>query len=269
MAYTHLEPGEKLEVSEQVHFNIKNSDISTLVRSSPEELKKKEIASVKKEQDIFDELSGVIEKWQAQAAQTLSYRKAQEYLKVRPPGHTSNQWKENRYGRHEMSNMVYSFSWRVDERTKWDRAAQESIPVAWDLSWSVTFNTPANPDYSGSGRQIAGQDRKVFKDRAAMEKYLQGRINAYAHLFTEISPPIPKGVERRFSVNGVLLPGYTVEVPEKTPQEVADELLDFLEDEDTPPPPQVEPEKPPHQSPSRPAHKKHPPRKQRDDAPTR
>ncbi len=169
MAYTHLEPGEKLEVSEQAHFNIKNSDISMLVQSSPEDLKKKEMASVKKEQEIFDELSGVIEKWQAQAAQTLSYRKAQEYLKARPPGHTANQWREKLYGRREMSNMVYSFSWRVNERTEWDRAAQASVPVAWELSWSVTFNTPADPDYSGAGRQIDGQDRKIFKDRAIMK----------------------------------------------------------------------------------------------------
>lgn len=93
-------------------------------------------------------------------------------------------------------------------------------------------------------------------------------VLAYAHLFTELSPPIPKGEERRFSVNGILLPGYTVEVPEKTPQEVADELLGFLEDGDTPPPP-AEPEKPKHQHPSRPTHKKPQPRKQRDSAPTR
>ena len=46
-----------------------------------------------------------------------------------------------------------------------------------------------------------------------MEKYLQGRINAYIHLFKEISPPIPAEHEKRFCVNGVLLPGYTVEAP--------------------------------------------------------
>ena len=35
-------------------------------------------------------------------------------------------------------------------------------------------------------------DRKVFTDKAAMEKYLNGRIKAYDRLFTEISPPIPQ-----------------------------------------------------------------------------
>ena len=69
-----------------------------------------------------------------------------------------------------------------------------------------------------------------------MEKYLQGRIHAYAHLFREISPPIPADQVKRFCINGVLLPGYTVESPERTPQEVADELLNFLDDEDAPSP---------------------------------
>lgn len=67
-----------------------------------------------------------------------------------------------------------------------------------------------------------------------MEKYLQGRIKAYSHLFTEISPPIPEDARRRFCVNGVLLPGYTVDTPELTrPDEKnVDNLLSLLEDED-------------------------------------
>ena len=64
-----------------------------------------------------------------------------------------------------------------------------------------------------------------------MEKYLQGRIAAYSHLFTEISPPIPADARKRFCVNGVLLPGYTVEVPAPPPPNV-DELLSLLEDGD-------------------------------------
>ena len=64
-----------------------------------------------------------------------------------------------------------------------------------------------------------------------MEKYLQGRIAAYSHLFTEISPPIPADARQRFCVNGVLLPGYTVEAPAPPPPDV-DELLSLLEDGD-------------------------------------
>ena len=53
-------------------------------------------------------------------------------------------------------------------------------------------------------------------------------VKAYAHLFTEISPPIPKGQEGRFSVNGILLPGYTVEA---SLEERVEEMLSFLEDD--------------------------------------
>ena len=68
-----------------------------------------------------------------------------------------------------------------------------------------------------------------------MEKYLQGRIAAYAHLFTEISPPIPKEHLKHFCVNGVLLPGYTVEDPDAMkPNEAAlDDLLSLLDEDET------------------------------------
>ena len=67
-------------------------------------------------------------------------------------------------------------------------------------------------------------DRKVFSDKAAMEKYLNGRIKAYDRLFTEISPPIPQEYAEHFKVNGMLLPGYTIEgeePPQQQPQAAA------------------------------------------------
>lgn len=41
------------------------------------------------------------------------------------------------------------------------------------------------------------------------------------HLFTEISPPIPKEYEHHFMVHGTLLPGYTVEGLEQAKTEHA------------------------------------------------
>lgn len=43
----------------------------------------------------------------------------------------------------------------------------------------------------------------------------------YSHLFTEISPPIPKEYEHHFMVHGTLLPGYTVEGLEQAKTEHA------------------------------------------------
>lgn len=233
MAYNHLDPGRELEVSEHIYFDYHSEEMPALVKLSPEELKKQETASIEKEKAIYNRLREVVTEWRKQAANTHNLKKAQQYLAVPPFVHTSNQWTEDEYGLHEISNMVYKMSWRVYDRTKWDDKAKKSIPVAWELSWSVYFNSShVATDYSGGG-QIAGQE-KVFKDKALMEKYLQGRIAAYAHLFTEISPPIPKEHEKRFFVNGVLLPGYTVEFPEllKPDKDRVDDLLSLLSDED-------------------------------------
>ena len=250
---THLKPGVELEITARAYFESASADMSSLVQLSPETLKEREEASAAQEEVIYDEAQAVIQKWYAQAAQTINYRKAQEYLKVCPVSHTSNQWTVDQHGRHEMSNMVYCFSWREYERTEWSRAEQKSVVVAWDLSWSLYFNTTQNPDYSGSGRRLAGQDRKVFKDRAAMEKYLQGRIAAYSHLFTEISPPIPEDARKRFCVNGILLPGYTVEtpVPDLPDEKYVEDLLSLLEDGDMDALPQPEEPAPSPALPSR------------------
>lgn len=228
----YLKPGEELKIASYVYYAAGNRDISDLVQLPINELVEQEKASVAAEEAIGNQISDKVGEWEQQAAQTVRIRQAKQYLRTMPVKHTANQWKEDQYGNHEMSNMVYKFSWRVYDRTRWSHTAQESIAVAWELSWHLTFNTTSNLDLTGNGWQIAGQERKVFKDKAAMEKYLQGRIKAYAHLFTEISPPIPQDQQKRFHVNGVLLPGYTVEDPDALkPDEAAlDDLLSLLDD---------------------------------------
>lgn len=232
MSYTHLKPGVEMEISRHAFEIPRKMDISQLVAMPLEELYRSEQDSVLKEQDIFAKLESASDEWLAQAAETVKYRRALQYLRTPATKHTSNVKSKDQYGRYEISNMVYTMYWYTYENTRYDRDLKTSVPVSWEISWHLCYNTPQNPDKSGPGREIAGQDRKRFKDKAAMEKYMEGRFAAYAHLFTEISPPIPRDEVDRFSVNGVLLPGYTVEAPERTPQETADSLLDFLDDED-------------------------------------
>ena len=64
---------------------------------------------------------------------------------------------------------------------------------------------------------------------AAMN-YIQGRFDLHASLFQALSTPVPDKEKRMFSVNGHLLPGYTVDSKQKT---VVAGLLKFLEDSDT------------------------------------
>ena len=86
-----------------------------------------------------------------------------------------------------------------------------------------------------------------------MEMYLPGPIKAFSHLYTEISPPIPENEQKRFCINGVLLPGYTVEapVPDRPDEKNVEDLLSLLEDGDMDALPQPEEPAPSPALPSR------------------
>ena len=146
--------------------------------------------------------------------------KAIEYTRTTVVQHTSNEWQKGEYDRYTRSNRVYQMNYHIYENTRYDREKQQSVPYSYSLTWGVYTNSP---NRNGQAK-IAGQDRKVFSDKAAMEKYLNGRIKAYDRLFTEISPPIPQEYAEHFKVNGMLLPGYTIEgeePPQQQPQAAA------------------------------------------------
>ena len=247
MAYTHIDPGREIEVSTRLYSLTDKERVAELVKLPRMELMELEQASVAKEKAIFEKFSVIEAEWLKQAAETKALREAKEYLMALPVDHTYNQWKKDEYGNFQISNMVYKMTYRIYEQTHYDRAKQKSVIDAWRLSWDLHYNTinRPTPDLTGSGWQIAGQRDKRFTTKEEMERYLQGRIKTYAHLFTEVSPPIPQDQKGRFSVNGVLLPGYTVEVPERSPQEVADDLLSLLDEEDLPDPQEERPIPPP------------------------
>ena len=122
--------------------------------------------------------------------------------------HTSNQWQQSHYRDTEIiSNMVYKMSVSLHEDNHYDNDTGQFVSDAWIVTWGVSLNTP--DEYRT--KKIAGQDRKRFSDKDAALKYIDGRKKAYAHLFTEISPPIPERYADRFSKNGLLLPGYVVD----------------------------------------------------------
>ena len=93
--------------------------------------------------------------------------KALEYVRTPHVQHTANEWQKNEYDRHTRSNRVYQMNYYIYENTRYDKEKQQSIPYSWTLTWRVRTNSP-----SSTQAKIAGQDRKVFTDKAAMEKYL-------------------------------------------------------------------------------------------------
>ena len=159
------------------------------------------------EQEVFDRLKEQAAAWEEQAGKTLFLDKAIEYARTLPVKHTSNQWEQPDNYRHIRSNMVYQMSYSISENTRYDSAAQTSVPYSWTLRWGLYTNAPrGNPM-----EKIAGQERKVFASREELDRYLNGRIKAHDHYFTEISPAIPKEYADCFKVNGCPLPGYTIE----------------------------------------------------------
>ena len=87
----------------------------------------------------------------------------------------------------------------------------------------------------------------------AAQKYIQGRFDLYVGLFRDLRPPIPDEFKRHFYINGCLLPEYTVVPPEMTKpdEKVVESLLDFLDEDDTAPPPPVTTDNPTPQSPAK------------------
>ena len=214
--FDRLEAAEKLKIERTIYFESDKADISALTALPLAELMKLKQESAAAEQAIFESLQERAAAWEQQAGNTLFIEKAIEYARVPEVTHTSNVWQAGEYDRHTISNRVYQMNYHIYENTRYDREKQESVPYSYSLTWSVRTNSPE----AYRQAKIAGQDKKVFADKAAMEKYLNGRIKAYANLFTEISPPIPKEYAEHFKVNGVLLPGYTVEGEEiKQPEQ--------------------------------------------------
>lgn len=269
MAYTHLKDGSELQLSEYVCFHSDQADISDLVTLSPEKLSQLEQDSVAQEEAIYNRILEAVDDWKRQASRTLDLRKAREYLRSTVVQHTSNQWVKSKYEWYEISNMVYKMAYRISEETLY-RSYERPRPTYWAVSWHLSFNTIRNSDYDG--HSIAGQRDKRFDDKASAEKYLKGRIAAYAHLFTEISPPIPEEHKKCFYVNGVLLPGYTVEIPvtDRPDPDAVDDLLSYLDDDDMPDLLRPEEHEPPAEAPppKLPA-KKAPSHKHKRTAPTR
>ena len=213
-SYDHdkLEAAHNMRVERTIYID-DNADIAALITLPLEQLRAMREESTAAEQTVFEGLQKQAAAWEEQAGQTLNLDKAIAYVRTPEVAHTANKWQAEEYDRHIISNRVYQMRYHIYENTRYDSTAKKSIPYSYSLSWSVHTNSP-NPDGYNQAK-IAGQDKKVFADKAAMEKYLNGRIKAYQHLFTEISPPIPQEYAKFFKASGQLLPGYTVEGEEK------------------------------------------------------
>ena len=213
----HLTTGSELKIEHSVVCE--NVDISTLITMGTDSLEAMRQGSIDGEQKAYEIVVAAAKQWEQQAAATQTINRALEYLRTPEIEHTGNQWKDTDNWRadQKISNRVYQMTCSIWEDTKYDRETKQSVPVAWYVTWEVRIHSPKQ----GYGAKIAGQNQKRYTDKNAAIKYLDGRKKAYSHLFTEISPPIPKEYEHHFMVHGTLLPGYTVEGLEQAKTEHA------------------------------------------------
>ena len=196
-----------MRIERRIYFESGKADLSEMVKLPLAELLSLRAESAAAEQEVFDRLKEQAAAWEEQAGRTLFLDKALEYARTLPVTHTANRWEAPDEYRHIRSNMVYQMDYSISENTRYDSAAQKSVPYSWTLRWSLYTNSP----HGNQREKIAGQDRKVFSSREELDRYLNGRIKAHDHYFTEISPAIPKEYADCFKVNGCLLPGYTIE----------------------------------------------------------
>ncbi len=220
---TSHNPGVSVVLTRKIGFNPGVADMAPVVEKGIGTLTAERKASVAKEKELYERILKLGDEWVLQAAQTLLIDKAIEYLKVPEIPHTSNVWTVGKDGVHEISNRVYLMKYVIQPNSKVKASG-------WIASWCVLYNVQEGirkqlPLYSYT---VAAQEKKKYEDESAAKRYVQGRVDAFAHLFTELSPPVPEKEKFLFSFNGHLLPGYTLAPHEPTP----DELLAFVDERD-------------------------------------
>lgn len=207
MPYDKIEPAHQVVIERTVFDTFTPEEIEPFVRFSKGVLMYMRGESIAAEKSIFEKLREVAQEWEEQAKRTSLYQHALDYLNAGEVEHSANQWVEEESGVHRRSNRVYQMFYETHCHTKYDWETNQMVPKYWTIKWYIALNTSVRDRY----RTIAGQERKRFDDREKMDKYIAGRIKAYDNLFTEINPPIPPEYADCFKVNGILLPGYTIQ----------------------------------------------------------
>lgn len=224
-----VKAGHSISVQRTIRYHGENADFGPFLTVPIKELEQRLKESTAEEKKVFDQLQEAAKAWDEHGAQSLLLQKAIEYLKVPAVTHTSNEWKKQKDGSWEISNMVYKMTFSIIK-----------FGDEWKLEWEVSYTAPSlQVGYRGWERtpreRIDHEGSKKYKTMDGAQKYIQMKFDQYSSYFKELSPPIPQEAKELFSVNGQLLQGYTLARPEVKKKEITlNDLLACLEDEDTP-----------------------------------
>lgn len=220
---TMLREGSYLTVQRSLNYRGERADFTPFLDVPLKELEQRLKASQVEERKIYDQLQEAAKAWDEHGAQTLLLQKAIEYLKVPEVKHTANEWKQQKDGSWEISNLVYKMTFRIV------RFGDE-----WKLSWELSYTAPGLSvgywEYTRSPRQrIEYEGSKKYKTLEGAQKYIQNKFDQYADYFETLSPRIPKEAKPLFSVNGQLLQGYGIMRQVKKESITLEDLMAQLE----------------------------------------
>lgn len=227
-----LQHGRSMTVGRSWCYLGEKADFKPFLNVPIKELEQRLKDSQAEEKKVFKAVKKAAEAWDKHGAQTLLLQKAIEYLKTPEVKHTSNEWKKQKDGTWEISNLVYKMTFSVVK-----------IGDEWKLSWEIRYTAPGQYQErqysyydSGPKKRIDHESSKKYKTLDGAQRYMQMKFDQYASYFTAVSPPIPKEVKEMFCVNGQLLQGYTVARPKAKEKEVSvADLLECLGEEDISP----------------------------------
>lgn len=224
-----VKAGHSISVQRAIRYHGENADFGPFLTVPVKELEKRLKESTAEEKKVFDQLQEAAKAWDEHGAQSLLLQKVIEYLKVPAVTHTSNEWKKQKDGSWEISNMVYKMTFSIVK-----------FGDEWKLEWEVSYMAPSlQVGYRGYERtpreRIDHEGSKKYKTMDGAQKYIQAKFDQYSKFFEVISPPIPPEAKSMFCVNGQLLQGYTLARPEAKKKEITlNDLLACLEDGDSP-----------------------------------
>jgi len=169
------------------------------------------------ETSIYEKLKTELNEWYEQAAYTRLLMDAKDVRDALNTAEATNAvnllniWTdvENGNGGEEIRNNTYKMWAQVREQKKY----YPKPGVAWYASYHFDTNSPiANGhQYGMNNKVIASIDDKPFDNKEAAYRYIEGRKKAFGRYFQMPAPPIKRGYEQLFKINGILLDGYTVE----------------------------------------------------------
>lgn len=159
--FDYLTEGSQLKLDHSVYCE--DVDISSLITQSADVLEALRQDSMDGEQKALAIVQAAAKQWEQQAAVTQKLNRALAYLRTPEVVHTGNEWRKTGNWRdaEEISNRVYKMTCSVWEDTKYDRETQQSVPVAWYVTWDVYVNSPKE----GYGERSPDRTRSVIQTK--------------------------------------------------------------------------------------------------------